>query len=380
MPTPFSSGFIWGIVAVCVTLLPANSAEIRTFSEGGERIIFISGAIEAGDYDSYLDALATARPDVVLLESPGGDLREGLAIAAETAMLGLTTYVGDGAGCFSACALIWVSGDTKVMHESASIGVHAAYYSVESEFGDVTQTVSSIGNANIGAFLNELGLDIDAINFFVAPPPDSIAMLTPARAEALNIPILLSASDGTTRRVAGSSPRQFVATAAMYTGMGVYCTPLFDGDPEFYQDQAALTLRDAHEIYGQEATADFLSQEVRRLQFELDEQGPLEWCLGAALRLVDARLSLGLEGPSFPCERASTAPELAVCNSPRLWVHDRALSTAYQALRITLDEGRSQSLLEDQRTWLRRRDACEADVECLEALYWSRLREMRDGP
>lgn len=226
------------------------------------------------------------------------------------------------------------------------------------------------------AYLNTLGLDREAIEFFVAAPPESIEILTPARAQALNIPFVLSMADGGTRLVAQASPRHFARVSARYIAISASCTPLFEADPAFYRVQSELALQQVHAIIGPEAGFDMLSQEVRGLRADRDTAGLLDWCIGAVLNLANASLPLGIEGPSFPCSQASTAPEIAICGEPRLWVFDRALSSSYAALRLILDEHARQALLEGQRSWLRRREACETDTACLEALYQSRLRDM----
>jgi uncharacterized protein len=84
-----------------------------------------------------------------------------------------------------------------------------------------------------------------------------------------------------------------------------------------------------------------------------------------------------MEGPSYPCVRANTPAERSICASPRLWIYDRVLSKVYDARRLTLPADDAAGLLRTQRSWLGRRDACGDDPACLEALYSSRLEEIR---
>jgi hypothetical protein len=355
----------------------ARAADIRSVVEADRSIIAITGPIETGDYDQFLSALESGTPDLVVLASPGGDLAEGLAIAAEIALLDLPTFVGDGAGCFSACALIWVAGSTRVMGEHAEIGVHAAYYLVEDIDGALEPVVSSVGNANIGAFLNEIGLDRDAIEFFVAPPPDRIALLTPARARVLNIPVRVASSDGTVRSTSGPSPRDFVAAAARHAELGRTCSILIEAEGDVFERAAEAMLRAANAEFGSEVVVGLISQEARRIRSEIDGEGRLLWCLETLLDVADAGLHIGIDGPSYACPRAATPTERAICAHPRLWIHDRVLSTVYTARRLRLTDAEAAALLETQRAWLARRDACSGDHVCLEALYRSRLEEIR---
>lgn len=356
---------------------PILAAEIRSDSEAGTTVISISGPIDVGDYDRFVDELNRGRPDVLVLSSPGGNLSEGLAIAAETALLRIPTSVGDSGGCFSACALIWVAGAPRIMGNGSEIGVHAAYYLVEEIDGSLEPVVSSVGNANIGAFLNGLGLDIDAIEFFVAPPPDSIALLTPSLARILNIPILIVSEDGRGVLPSGLSPRALVGEAALNTQLGATCAVLINSDRSVFEQQALAALRGANSDIGGELVTGLVAQEARRIRAEIDDVGLLPWCLSAFLRLADAGRQIGIEGPSYPCARAGTPTERSICESPRLWIYDRVLSTVYEARRLTLPAEDANSLISTQRRWLERRDACGDDPACLEALYSSRMEQIR---
>jgi hypothetical protein len=260
--------FALAAIVICAIAFsrPTMAAEIRSDTEAGRTVISITGPINDGDYDRFLDVLDQSRPDLLVLSSPGGNLSEGLAIAAETALLRLPTFVGDSGGCFSACALIWVAGAPRIMTSSAEIGVHAAYYLVEEINGSLQPVVSSVGNANVGAFLNGLGLDNDAIKFFVAPPPDSIALLTPRLARILNIPILIASGDSGGLLPSGPSPRTLVGQAALYTQLGATCSVLIDADRAVFERQVQAALREANSDFGSERVTDYLAQEARRVR------------------------------------------------------------------------------------------------------------------
>lgn len=371
----------FGLAAVLLSAAalssPSLAAEIRSETEATRTVISISGPIEVGDYDRFLDAIDRGRPDLIVLNSPGGSLPEGLAIAAEIALLRLPTLVDNSSGCFSACALIWVAGAPRIMSSDAEIGVHAAYYLVEDKDGSLEPVVSSVGNANIGAFLNSLGLDIDAIEFFVAPPPDGIVLLTPRLARMLNIPALITSDDGKGVLPSGSPPRALVGEAALYTQLGTNCALLVGADRAFFEQQAQAALQEANNHFGSEIVNGFIAQEARRIRAEVDDFGLLPWCLSAFLRLTDARRPIGINGPSYLCARAGTPTERSICKSPRLWIFDQFMSAVYDARRLTLTADDAAALISTQRSWLERRDGCVDDPACLEALYRSRLEEIR---
>lgn len=80
--------------------------------------------------------------------------------------------------------------------------------------------------------------------------------------------------------------------------------------------------------------------------------------------------------PSFNCGKAVTPTEIAICSSARLAQLDLALSSLYSAARARLTSQDQQQLLSDQRSWLARRDACQADAVCLAEAMEARLSEL----
>lgn len=72
--------------------------------------------------------------------------------------------------------------------------------------------------------------------------------------------------------------------------------------------------------------------------------------------------------PSFDCSKAKTAAEKTVCEVPDLQWSDRQLARFYKmALK---DSGYSRAgVVQSQRAFLARRDACGTDIECLDNAY-----------
>jgi uncharacterized protein len=75
---------------------------------------------------------------------------------------------------------------------------------------------------------------------------------------------------------------------------------------------------------------------------------------------------------SFPCEKASTRTEMAICGSSEVSELDEYLGRYHAAARSALGHAES-CLVSDQRSWLRTvRDACK-DTACLKRVYLERL-------
>jgi peptidoglycan hydrolase-like protein with peptidoglycan-binding domain len=76
-------------------------------------------------------------------------------------------------------------------------------------------------------------------------------------------------------------------------------------------------------------------------------------------------------GPSFDCARAGTPTERAICANPRLSALDRQLASAWS--EAVAAAGGSAALLPQQQAWLAGRNACGADVACLDQQMASRV-------
>jgi uncharacterized protein len=75
---------------------------------------------------------------------------------------------------------------------------------------------------------------------------------------------------------------------------------------------------------------------------------------------------------SFPCEKAKSKVELAICASPKLSELDDYLSRYYAAARMALRHA-EDCLVSDQRSWIQlTRNQCK-DADCLKQAYLSRL-------
>jgi len=96
--------------------------------------------------------------------------------------------------------------------------------------------------------------------------------------------------------------------------------------------------------------------------------------LGALLLVLAAGAA---EAASFPCEKAETADEKAICAHLPLNDLDVEMATRFEILRAMLPMGGNAKLREDQETWLAERRACAGDVACLKQSYDGRLKVLR---
>ncbi len=90
--------------------------------------------------------------------------------------------------------------------------------------------------------------------------------------------------------------------------------------------------------------------------------------------LVAAGVLLGLSvagasAQSFDCNRARLDAEVAICDSPRLARLDEEMSSLYFGLPRYVRE----EIKGSQRRWLRQRNACGYDEDCIARAYLRRI-------
>lgn len=138
---------------------------------GGQ--VILSGEIVHGDANRFESVVAgLPAKTIVRLQSPGGMALDGIRIGKLIRENGFGTYAPYGV-CASACGLIWLGGVDRWINPNARVGFHQAYT------GDARNNeTSGVGNALVGAYMNELGYSDVAIIFATALKPNQMAWLS----------------------------------------------------------------------------------------------------------------------------------------------------------------------------------------------------------
>jgi hypothetical protein len=166
------------VLAICIGG-PASSATVKTVPGKDRRVLIqISGQIESGDGDVFLAALKQAMAagkliQAVQLNSTGGKLGEGAKLASMIRLAKLSTFVGTGAVCASACFLAFAAGDPKSAAPGALIGVHKA----SEKYGRET-ALSGAATRSMASFAKEFGVPSGILARMVSTPATQIAWLT----------------------------------------------------------------------------------------------------------------------------------------------------------------------------------------------------------
>jgi membrane-bound ClpP family serine protease len=178
--------FVLGILIVCSSGVASSAAEFDKIELAGDYPDFVTlkGEIELGDGKKFREIIGDSQKVTVILESPGGIVKDALEIGAEIRIRNYATMVSADTGCYSACALIWVAGALRYMAPSSKIGFHAVY---RKEAGELRE--SGMGNAEVGSFLTHLGLRVEAIRYFTLAGPTEFLLLSPDISRSLGIDV-----------------------------------------------------------------------------------------------------------------------------------------------------------------------------------------------
>lgn len=107
--------------------------------------------------------LEYGRPDVLLLNSPGGNLHESLTIAFEIRERGVRTVVLG--GCYSACFFVFAGGLERAV--LGKLGVHQFS-------GAEDPTAGQVATADIVDALNNLGISSEVVPLMLRTPPEEM--------------------------------------------------------------------------------------------------------------------------------------------------------------------------------------------------------------
>jgi hypothetical protein len=154
--------------------------------DNGSTLVAIEGELDLADIDTFrtrTESLPVGRARVEF-SSKGGSLLAGIRIGSLIRTKKFNTVVPDGAQCASACALAWLGGTRRLMGEYASVGFHSAYIVKTGALSE-----SGLGNAILGAYLNQLGLSEKAIIYITHAAPTSMQWMSMEEAAEYGIAV-----------------------------------------------------------------------------------------------------------------------------------------------------------------------------------------------
>jgi hypothetical protein len=151
------------IMLLLVLLIFFNLYEFPAYSiTANDDTLFIKGSFDVGMSREVADLLRSRNIKRVVLNSPGGLLVEGEAVAKMIDRLDLDTMVED--SCASACTVAFSAGKNRILKQGGQLGFHGA--SFNGVWVEPTSTV-------VG-YLYRIGASIPFIReaYFATPPEE----------------------------------------------------------------------------------------------------------------------------------------------------------------------------------------------------------------
>lgn len=144
------------------------------------------GQIAPGDADRLAQRWeeTETRPEIVLLNSPGGSVSDALDIGRALRAAGVDTALSAGDICLSACPYVLASGARRNVDSEAYVGVHQHYFG-ENTIQPAFMAVEDIqrGQGEVMSYLAEMGIDPLLMRHALVTPPDEIYILLPDEME-----------------------------------------------------------------------------------------------------------------------------------------------------------------------------------------------------
>lgn len=157
---------------------PGELPDRLTLSQDTDGSWRLEGGVAEGDAERIIGLIATSGVDSLILQSPGGSVRDALAIGRYLRQAGIATRMLPGEFCYSACPYLLAGGATREIDPAASVGVHQHYFG-ENTLLPAFVAVEDIqfGQGEVMAYLEEMDIDLRLMRHALTTPPDQIYVL-----------------------------------------------------------------------------------------------------------------------------------------------------------------------------------------------------------
>jgi len=144
------------------------------------QILVANGAIEEGDAERFAAHLSslTDLPDVIAINSPGGNVDEALALGRAIREGAFDTMILPGTACLSSCPYMLAGGVERRVSLDGAVGLHQHYYETPG-YMPVFLAVDNIqrSQGETMRYLIEMGVDPGVMVHGLTTPPDDIYVL-----------------------------------------------------------------------------------------------------------------------------------------------------------------------------------------------------------
>jgi hypothetical protein len=149
---------VFSLVAILSTANNVFAGDWHVVQSEGQSLLLFVGPIQEGDARNLAIAHLGSDATMIVFDSPGGDLVEGIRLAL-IERLSLNTMITKRTSCESACAVAFMGGKIRAGEEGAFLGIHAPYRNEDARpdaFLDPQRTVTrDIGNLGYREWLTK---------------------------------------------------------------------------------------------------------------------------------------------------------------------------------------------------------------------------------
>jgi hypothetical protein len=199
-------------LAAAAVFAPASAATVYKVHNGDNDFVtlVLRGQIVPGDL-ARLQSITAKVPStqniVLMLDSPGGSIDEGIAIGRYVYSAKIATVVIQGPGCHSSCAFIFLAGRAhdeqpmRIMMKGARVGFHqgaiAALPSNRTYQASDMEVATALGQdiiRRVDAYFHEIKADPEFLTLVLSAPNRSITLLNEFDALRLGIYVMDTAT------------------------------------------------------------------------------------------------------------------------------------------------------------------------------------------
>ncbi len=196
------------LLAVPALVAQANAASVYKVDTGDATTTTLAfrGEIRDGDL-ARLQASTAKVPSsqriVLLLDSPGGSVDEGIAIGRYVYATKITTVAIQGPGCHSACTYVFLAGrdintdqPSRIMMKSARLGFHQTRLSnlpnqnYSAQDIDTATRISQDSIKKLDGYFKEIKADAEFLTLTLSAPNSTVTLLNELDALRLGIYVM----------------------------------------------------------------------------------------------------------------------------------------------------------------------------------------------
>ena len=175
--------------ALCVLVLGVFSCHATALEiSRDEYSLYLSGPVKAGDLTQIVTAVSPPQsfPKTFVLNSPGGDIREAMAIGQFIRDTATKTFVVK--SCSSACTFLLIAGVSQGALDQAAVGLHRPYFDPK-EFAGLSlpeaEKKYKVLYSLTRKYLEDMGMTTAAIEKMFSVPSDDVYYLSPREKSAV---------------------------------------------------------------------------------------------------------------------------------------------------------------------------------------------------